>query len=61
MYWAERGDTTVIKNRSPDARIVTHATRDSRAVQWMFATPDGTLFLMDGGDLRRVSSDGKGA
>jgi hypothetical protein len=59
MYWAERGATTVIKKRSPDARIVTHAIGGFRAVQWMIATPDGTLFLMDGGDLRRVSPDGK--
>jgi len=42
-----------------DAKINTHATAEFRMVQWMTATPEGTLFLMDGGDLRRVSPDCK--
>src|SRR5262245_33512660 len=59
MYWADRGRETVIKKRASDGKIATHAAADFRAVQWMTATPDGTLFLMDGGDLRRISPDGK--
>lgn len=59
MYWADRGNETVIKKRSSDGKVVTHAAADFRAVQRMTSTPDGTLFLMDGGDLRRVSPDGK--
>jgi hypothetical protein len=59
MYWAGRGAQTVIKKRSPAGQITTHATADFRAVQWMTVTPEGTLFLMDRGDLRRVSADGK--
>jgi hypothetical protein len=58
MYWADRGGETAIKKRSPDGKITTHAD-GLRAVGWMTATPDGTLFLIDGGDLRRVSPDGK--
>src|SRR5439155_4365104 len=59
MYWADGGEKTVIKKRSSDGKITTHATADFRAVEWMTATPKGALFLMDGGDLRSVSPDGK--
>jgi len=59
MYWADRGAQTVIKKRSPDGKISTHATADFRQVQWMTVTADGVLFLIDGGDLRRVAPDGK--
>ena len=59
MYWADRGARTAIKKRSPDGKINTHATADFRRVQWMTVTPDGVLFLIDGGDLRRVAPDGK--
>jgi hypothetical protein len=59
MYWADRGERTVIKKRSPDGKISTHATADFRMVQWMTAAPDGTLYLMDGPDLRRVAPDGR--
>jgi sugar lactone lactonase YvrE len=59
MYWADRSERSCIKKRSPDGKITTHAKADFRVVQWMTATPDGTLFLMDAGDLRRVAPDGK--
>ena len=59
MYWADRGKETVIKKRSPDGKIATHATADFRAVQRMAARPDGTLFLMDAGNLRRISPEAK--
>jgi hypothetical protein len=59
VYWADRSRKTSIKKRSPDGRVTTHATADLRVVQWMTATRDGALFLMDGGDLRRVAPDGK--
>jgi hypothetical protein len=59
MYWADRGAQTVIKKRSPDGKISTHATADFRQIQWMTVTADGVLFLIDGGDLRRVAPDGK--
>jgi hypothetical protein len=61
MYWAERGETgerTVIKKRSPNG-ITTHATADFRDVNWVTAKRDGTLFLIDAGDLCRVAPDGK--
>jgi hypothetical protein len=58
MYWADRSEKISIKKRSPDGKITTHATADFRVVQWMTATRDGVLFLMDGGDLRRVAPEG---
>jgi sugar lactone lactonase YvrE len=58
MYWADRGQATVIKKRSPDGRITSWAASDFRSVERMTVTPDGTVFLMDAGDLRRVSPAG---
>jgi len=58
MYWADRSAQTMIKKRSPDGKVNTHATADFRKVQCMTVRPDGVLFLMDGGDLRRVAPDG---
>jgi hypothetical protein len=58
MYWADRGEATVVRKRSPDGRIADHARADFRDVRWMTATPDGVLFLIDAGALRRVAPDG---
>ncbi len=59
MYWADRGEKNVIRKRSLDGSIRTHATADFRDVRWMMAMPDGTLWLVDAGDLRRVSPEGQ--
>jgi sugar lactone lactonase YvrE len=58
MYWADRDKRTVIKKRTPAGTISTHATGDFRSVERMTAKADGTLYLMDAGDLRSVSPDG---
>ncbi|MCI0336665.1 MAG: hypothetical protein L0226_03740 [Acidobacteria bacterium] len=59
MYWADRGAQTIIKKRSPDGKITIHAAADFRDVGWMTATFDGQIFLIDNGDLRRITPDGK--
>jgi hypothetical protein len=59
MYWAERGARTIIKKRSPGGRITMHSTGDFREISWMTAAPDGHLFFIDQGDLRRITPDGK--
>jgi len=59
MYWAEVGEKPIIKTRSPDGKTVTHAAADFRDVERMTVTADGTLFLIDAGDLRRVSPAGE--
>jgi len=58
-YWAQRGEKIVIQKRTPSGQITTHATGDFRDVRWMTARPDGTLHLIDSGDLFRISSEGK--
>lgn len=59
MYWADRGAQTVIKQRTPDGQIRTHATGRFREVRWMTAAADGTLFLIDAGDLLRLAPNGQ--
>lgn len=58
MYWADRGEKTVIKKRSHDGKIATHAAGGFRAVQQMTSSADGTLFLIDTGNLLRISRGG---
>jgi len=59
MYWADRSKETIIRKRSPDGRIATYAAGGFRAVQRMTSMPDGTLFLMDAGNLLRISQGAK--
>jgi sugar lactone lactonase YvrE len=59
MYWLDRGETLVLKRRSPDGTSTPHGAAALHNAEWMTVATDGTLFLMDGGDLRRVSPDGK--
>lgn len=59
MYWAERDKETVVKKRPAAGKPGTHASGDLRQVGRMTATSDGTLYLMDSGDLRRIAPDGK--
>jgi hypothetical protein len=59
MYWLDRGQKTVLMMHSPDGNSAPHGAVELRDAEWMTVTPNGTLFLMDGGDLRRVSPDGK--
>jgi hypothetical protein len=59
MYWIDRGEKLVLMRTSPDGRTAPHAAAEFRHVEWMTVAPDGTIFLIDGGDLRRVSPDGR--
>ncbi|MGI8785335.1 MAG: hypothetical protein ACR2L2_16990 [Acidobacteriota bacterium] len=59
MYWADRAkETTVIRKRSADGKFSVFATGDFRDVRWMTSRSDGTVFLIDDGDLRRITPDG---
>jgi sugar lactone lactonase YvrE len=58
MYWADAAKPVTIKKRSPAGAITTHARGDFRSIERMTATPDGTLYLLDAGDVRRVSPSG---
>jgi len=57
MYWAERGDTTLIHKRMADGSrsVVAKACFDD--VRWMTVTPDGTIYLIDLYDLIRINND----
>jgi hypothetical protein len=57
MFWADR-DQNAIRKRAPDGRI-TILARGLRNMRWMHATPAGTVYVIDGGDLVRVTADGR--
>lgn len=59
-YWIDTQQRTVVKKRAADGTITTNATFPFRDPRWMTATPGGTLYLIDQGDLVRISSDGMG-
>jgi hypothetical protein len=60
MYFVERGETTVFRKRRGAGPVTTCAVcRDCRHVGWQYATPGGTLYFVDAGDLRRVTPDGR--
>ena len=54
---SDRDASTVIKKRTPGGNISTHAAADFRSVECMTVMPDGTLFLMDAGNVRRISPE----
>lgn len=58
MYWADRGEPTVIRKRARDGTITVVARANFRDVRWMTATPNGTLYLIDLYDLVRITPDG---
>jgi sugar lactone lactonase YvrE len=58
-YWADEGDKLAVKKTASDGRVTTVVDSGLKLVQRMTATADGTLYLMDGGDLKRVTTDGK--
>ncbi len=60
MYWVVRGSPTVIRRRTPEGKTtdITHGA-DFRDVRWMTVSPDGVVYLIDAGDLRRVAPDGQ--
>ncbi|MBI3110464.1 MAG: hypothetical protein HYZ01_02725 [Ignavibacteriales bacterium] len=58
MYWADRGEPTIIRKRSPDGEVHTLATANFTNVRWMTVTSEGTLHLVDLHDLIRITPDG---
>jgi sugar lactone lactonase YvrE len=58
MYWADRGEKTVVKRRALDGSIKVHATGPFKDVRWMTVTPDGVVYLVDRGRLMRIATDG---
>ncbi|HEY0592526.1 MAG TPA: hypothetical protein VGF40_12215 [Thermoanaerobaculia bacterium] len=58
MYWADR-ERNEIRKRAPDGRISVVARHRLRDARWMTARRDGTLFLIDRGDLLRIDPRGR--
>lgn len=58
MYWAERGDTTLVRMRTPAGVSSTLARAKFTDVRWMTVTPGGTIYLTDLYDLVRVTPEG---
>jgi sugar lactone lactonase YvrE len=59
MYWAARGEHTVIRMRTPDGRPrdLSHNAK-FHDVRWITASPEGIVYLMDDAELKRVGTDG---
>ena len=58
-YWVDPEKVESIQKLGADGVIAVHARHPLRRVGWMHAAPDGTLYLMDEGDLLRVSPSGE--
>ena len=58
MYWADRDHDRIIR-RTPAGRNDVVVSSEFRDIRWMTAAPDGTLYLIDAGDLLRIARDGK--
>jgi len=61
MYWTEReARPVVIRKRAPDGTTVDlGADAGLTGAGWLTATPDGTVYFIDGVDLVRITPDGK--
>lgn len=59
MYYAKRGDTTIIMKELSDGTTFSVARAPFRDVRWMTVTPGGTVYLIDLYDLVRVTPDGR--
>lgn len=59
MYWVERGATTIIHQRAPNAAPREFVrTNAFRQVGRMIVGEDGDIYLLDDGDLRSISASG---
>lgn len=62
MYWVQCPDRVcVIRKRTPDGRTTTVAPNErfNNYINWIAAGPEGSLYVVDGQDLRRVSREGR--
>ena len=60
MYWGTWARPAVVHKRTPDGKAadITHG-ESFRDIRWITATPDGVVYLIDAGDLRKVAPDGR--
>ena len=55
MYWADRGDSSFIRIRSPGGAVTTIAGDRFRNIRWMTVTAEGTVYIVDTHDLVSIS------
>ncbi len=58
MYWAHGEPRTEIRKRRNGAPVVVHSGR-FRDVRSIVAGPDGTVYVIDSADLKKILPDGK--
>lgn len=62
MYWVQCPDRQcVIRKRTPNGRTSTIApgVRFDHPINWLAMGPGGSLYVVDGPDLRRITSEGR--
>ena len=59
MYYAAKASSQQIRRRPPVGAATVFSPGPFTDIRSMVAGPDGTLYLIDSGDLKRVSPDGK--
>ena len=58
MYWAERLVRSEIRKRRGSGPVSTHSRGPFRDIRRMTSRADGTLYVMDNGDLRKILPNG---
>lgn len=53
MYWADEG---IVKKTTADRKTTSIVARGFRNIRWMHATPAGTLYFIDAGDLVQIKN-----
>ncbi len=59
MYWAARGSVSEIRRRVGTGSVTVHSRGPFSGIRWMVAASDGTLYLIDALDLKKVLPDGR--
>lgn len=59
MYWAHGDPPTEIWKRRNGELVAVHSRGHFRDVRSMVAGPDGTIYLIDSADLKKILPDGK--
>lgn len=60
MYWIEREPVTMIYRRSPDGHVArVRASENLRSWGWTLVAPDGVVYVVDAGDLKRIDLRGQ--
>jgi len=59
-YWTDRGTPARFFKQSPSGEVSTVAVcRDCREVRWMTVAPEGTLYFVDAGEIKEMSTAGR--